>query len=324
MQNVAEGGENRRLGKNFSMLIGNFGNFRGGRVVNLSKVRDGVIVPGHAENISRQAGIHNAVLNRRSVAKRPPAEEFKVVGALFRRRGEKFAESGVKEKAVVFKEVNFVLRKDCGGKKIVSGGFKENIRGGKFGKLCKLSAVRGDKVELSAAFDPLRLPLRNFRRVKPQTVYHFEHFKLRQKRRGGGFVPGLLFVSGKVCGNGGKAVDFAEAQTEHCQIPPRLKLFEHRGLRFDFVQMLIDVFHAVIAAYKVESGFFAYAGNAGNIVAGIPHKRLHLNKLNRSDAVFFHNGGLVHHFGNGGAHFSGGKANLGVWAYKLEAVPVPG
>ena len=88
--------------------------------------------------------------------------------------------------------------------------------------------------------------------------------------------------------------------------------------------MLIDIIHTVISLNKIKGGLFADSGNARNVVAGVAHKCLDFDKFKGFNTVFFMHGGNIHHGGNRRTHFCGSKADGGMLADKLKAVPVPG
>ena len=165
-----------------------------------------------------------------------------------------------------------------------------------------------------------------FRRyaVQPEPGDQGVDLQLLQKPHGGGFVA-LAHGVGTLGGvDGGIGADGAQrvAQLGHGlvlqQVLPLL------GLDALVVNVLVHALQRAEGLHQREGGLFADALHAGDVIRGIAHQALHLDKLLRRKAVFFLNGVLVHHHGLAAPHHGGSQQHGGALAYQLQAVPVSG
>ena len=165
-----------------------------------------------------------------------------------------------------------------------------------------------------------------FRRyaIQPEPRDQGMDLQLLQKPHGGGFVA-LAHGVGTLGGiDGGIGADGAQrvAQLSHGlileQVLPLL------GLDALVVNVLVHALQRAESLHQREGGLFADTLHAGDVIRGIAHQALHLNKLLRRKAVFFLNGVLVHHHGLAAPHHGSSQQHGGALAHQLQAVPVSG
>ena len=93
--------------------------------------------------------------------------------------------------------------------------------------------------------------------------------------------------------------------------------------RLQLIHVLIGVFYGMILRYDLGRRLLANAGNSRNIVRGIPHQGLHVDKLMGRHAVLLLHVRRVVVLDLCSPSFRLGDADLGVVRGKLQKVPVP-
>ena len=148
--------------------------------------------------------------------------------------------------------------------------------------------------------------------------------QLLQKPHGGGLVA-LAHGVGTLGGvDGSIGADSAQrmAQLGHGlifqQVLPLLGLDALVG------NVLVHALQRTESLHQREGGLFADALHAGDVIRGVAHQALHLDKLLGGKAVFFLNGVLVHRHSFAAPHYGGSQQHGGALAHQLQAVPVSG
>ena len=160
--------------------------------------------------------------------------------------------------------------------------------------------------------------------VQPEPGDQGVNLQFLQKPHGGRFVA-LAHGVGTLGGvDGGVGADGAQrvAQLGHGlileQVLPLL------GLDALVVNVFVHALQRAESLHQREGGLFADALHAGDVIRGIAHQALHLDKLLRRKAVFFLNGVLVHHHGLAAPHHGSSQQYGGALAHQLQAVAVSG
>ena len=156
---------------------------------------------------------------------------------------------------------------------------------------------------------PQRPPLGEFVHLQPG----------QQVRRRGG-VPLLPDIVCRLGVDGRIGADGAQHEAQFRFVAVVRQIFPLLGLDRLVVKVVIHPLQAAEFLDEGQRGLFPDARHAGDVVGGVPHQAFHINELPGLHAVFFNDGGGVHHQ----RFLVGGQQHGGGIAHQLQAVPVAG
>ena len=148
----------------------------------------------------------------------------------------------------------------------------------------------------------------------------FVHLQPGQKVRRRGGVPLLPDIVGGLSVDGRIGADGAQHEAQFRFVAVVRQIFPLLGLDRLVVKVVIHPLQAAEFLDEGQRGLFPDARHAGDVVGGVPHQAFHINELPGLHAVFFKDGGGVHHQ----RFLVGGQQHGGGVAHQLQAVPVAG
>ena len=144
---------------------------------------------------------------------------------------------------------------------------------------------------------------------------------------------GLEAVLLRVEGQGGIRHDGSQPVGPAGRVLPLRQLSDGGGLGLDVRELSVEGIDAAVLLDEVHGGLLPDAGDAGDVVGGVPHQGLEVDHVDGVKAVLVPEGLRGHVLGGGLAHPGGDQLHFGMVRDELQgvlvsrhhhAVPVPG